>query len=250
MTLPVMSIDDALNHRHISVASSFSADADTLVLCFAGAAGSDGWPRFEFVNMLTSRPINTLFIRDIQFSWYMRGLASISPTMDGVAQFFQDYANDLQPRRLVCIGHSTGGFAAIAYGLLLNADEIYAFSPQTWIKPLPRSFQGDFRWMHFFKRAIQRRDWRWLFTSSSLFWLPQGSYNDLRHLLEMNTSTQVTIHYGQRNRIDRLHAERLAKFPNIRLHPYDFADHQLVVHLKATDKLDTLLDHLLELSIR
>ena len=44
----------------------------------------------------------------------------------------------MAPRRIVTLGSSMGGYAAIRVGLAINADEVLAFSPQVPLDPAAR----------------------------------------------------------------------------------------------------------------
>ena len=57
----------------------------------------------------------------------------VSASFDGVVQRLALEVAALRPSRVVTIGSSMGGYAAVRAGLALNADAAVAFSPQVLI---------------------------------------------------------------------------------------------------------------------
>ena len=87
---------------------------------------------------------HALFIRDTKQSWFLLGLdgigeRSFAATLKAVAAEI----SVLQPRRLVLMGTSMGGYAAVRCALELQCDiedvRVLAFAPQVCIDPEERS---------------------------------------------------------------------------------------------------------------
>ena len=75
--------------------------------------------------------------RDATHTWYHRGLAE-GGSFDSVLNDLQAEINLVQPREVVCIGSSMGGYAAIRAGLYLKASAIIAYSPQVLLSTSDR----------------------------------------------------------------------------------------------------------------
>jgi len=106
--------------------------SDTLFVSFAGHdLVYGGIPRFEFVQFFDKHfsNINRHFYIDKFKTSYHNGIYGISTNIDETAEYLkreiQNYKN------VVFLGVSSGGYAAILFGSLLNVKSVVAFIPQT-----------------------------------------------------------------------------------------------------------------------
>lgn len=106
---------------------------------------------------------------------------------------------ELGTRRLICFGQSSGGYAAILYGLKLKADGVLAFSPVILPVMEPRSLD---RIEAAKGRRLNRRD-----------------VNLHRTLARSREAPPITIVYGDRNETDARSARHLAGLPGVAEHP-------------------------------
>ncbi|MFC2951599.1 hypothetical protein ACFOOP_06645 [Marinicaulis aureus] len=80
----------------------------------------------EFIGTIHDGGKNTaLFVSDMQRLWYNH--ANLVPQALRTIWTIQD---DLQPKKVVAIGNSMGGFGAILFSRMINADTVIAISPQ------------------------------------------------------------------------------------------------------------------------
>ena len=114
----------------------------TLVLAFAGAdaripgAVPGGVPAHEFVKALRgARADAAIFIRDAGRSWYLRGVGESGHDFNSVCESLRAEIEAIRPRRLVTLGCSMGGYAALRAAIALGADAAVAFAPQVIIDP-------------------------------------------------------------------------------------------------------------------
>ena len=106
---------------------------------------------------------------------------------------------ELGTKRLICFGQSTGGYAAIRYGVKLGADGVLAFSPV--ILPVMQTPNLDR-----IEAALGRR--------------PKLRSVDLRKVFMREPLVPYTkIVYGDRNREDVLSARHLAGLQRVVAHP-------------------------------
>jgi hypothetical protein len=195
-------LDDPTN----SIIEDTSTDGDVLVIAFGGIAGKlDGIPPFEFLSVLADQSARRIFVRDRRQAWYQAG----TPDGTGTVADFTDPLRALvaarRPRRLVTVGVSAGGFAAIYFGCTLGADHALAFGPQT--------FTG--RWA----RRIHREN-RWAKETANIDALDQATVcRDLRPVVRASARsdapTAIEIHVGDMSARDLRHARRLARSPNV-----------------------------------
>jgi hypothetical protein len=68
-----------------------------------------------------------IFIRDIRKQWYLGG---INATLDSPIKLLDFLKNETGGYRIITIGSSAGGYAALLFGSLLKCERIYAFNAQ------------------------------------------------------------------------------------------------------------------------
>lgn len=173
--------------------------------------------------------VRRIFVRDLDQVWYLRGIRGLGTTMASAAEALRAEIGDRSSGRLIVSGNSAGGFAAVAFGALLDADEVHAFSPQTALDRLHR-----LRWL----------DARWLtemFHVRRLVELDRASL-DLRALLEHSgPGPAIHLHYCGTHGRDARHAEHLRGLPGVHLHRYPGGGHRLVTDLRDSGELARIL---------
>ena len=83
---------------------------------------------FEWYKNRISIADKHIFVRDVFKQWYFKGINKDISDQDALLAFLQK--ETLGYHRVVTVGSSAGGYAAILFGCQLNAFKIYAFSPQ------------------------------------------------------------------------------------------------------------------------
>ena len=206
------------------------AGSEVLFVTFGGIAGGLGVAPFEFAAITAGLGVDTIFVRDVRQAWYQRGLPGYGSDVAEVARSLGALVGQHPYRRVVMLGNSMGGFAALLFGALLGADEVHAFSPQTFVSAALRRRHGDGRWpeqveaMHAATESGRR-------VEDLLGVLAAG---DLRH-------GPLHVHFSTASALDGLHARRLKGLPGVRLHAYAGGGHKLVGDLKADGRLGALL---------
>lgn len=214
------------------VLEDMEAPSPVLAVAFGGIAMSvGGIPPFEFFRVLNEAvPAKKLLLRDRNQSWYHRGVDGFGGDIAGVEAAIRRIVEREQPHKLVMLGASAGGYAALLFGRLLGAAEIHAFGPQTFIGPGLRLRHLDYRWSK-------------LWLSLMLSGRYQPRYGDLYRVFKRTPSRQgrVVVHYSDGDRFDNAHARRLGRHPDVELRRYDEGGHFIVKHLRDTGQLQPLL---------
>ncbi|MDP5230062.1 MAG: hypothetical protein NWQ38_06685 [Cellulophaga sp.] len=83
--------------------------------------------KFEWERNFLRNAHKHIFVRDIQKQWYIEGINKKYNSPDLVLQLLQELTSGFQ---VYAIGSSAGGFAALLFGSLLNAQRVYAFNAQ------------------------------------------------------------------------------------------------------------------------
>lgn len=110
-----------------------------LIVSFAGnGLRYGGIPKVEFGNFLNRHfsHIDAQFYIDYSCKSYHFGMEGISTNIDDTVQALKEKFEGYD--RVICLGASAGGYAAILFGSLLNVDSVIAFIPQTVLKSTNR----------------------------------------------------------------------------------------------------------------
>lgn len=182
------------------------------VAAFAGPAhalGSVGNP-FEFMRSLYDKGADTIFMRDRHCAWYQRGVVGVGPSTASVVGFVKGLTGP--NRRVVTLGNSMGGFAAILFGVLAGVDEVIAMAPQTFMDPENRAKHGITTFQEFINAQT---------------WDASSPYLDLAKALTAYpaSKTLIRIYHGARARDDGIYAQHLSHFPNVKITPVENCDH-------------------------
>ena len=119
-----------MTHSYLKQTSN--EDTETLVVSFAGYNKMyAGIVRFEFANFLNMYFGNTdrQFYMDTKLDLYHKGIAGISNNIDETVAYLK--TEIAKYKNIVFTGVSSGGYAAILFGSLLNVTSVVAFIPQT-----------------------------------------------------------------------------------------------------------------------
>ncbi len=195
-----------------------------LLFAFGGIAGKmAAFPPFEFFRLTQHLQVNKAYIRDLNRSWYHGGLEGITQDIDGTVDYLQGIVRDSGTDRLVVFGSSMGGYAALLFGALLNAQATHSFSPHTFLTD-----RKNVRNQEELKALHERYSTR---------------YFDLNDFLTPSeTSGDVHIYYDTTNRKDRKHVSHLDDDLKLQLHPFRGGGHNLVKYLKAAGELEKLVE--------
>lgn len=204
-------------------------NSDTLLITFAGISGGLGLYPFEFFKMTNGFNIDKIFIRDLNQSWYHKGLENKAQTLEDIAFLLKNIINEKKYKKVVCLGNSMGAYASIIIGTLINANRVIAFAPQTFLNKELREKYNDNRWVEQISN----------FPSDI-----KEEYLDLRIFLtkfQEQNNTKIDIYFAIDERIDTIHALQLKDFKNINLLSYIDGGHQLVQNLRKTSQLYKIL---------
>ena len=93
----------------------------SLLLAFCGNGGRLGMPTSVFLQCLTSRDWDVLVLRKgPQHRSYMAGLEGVANTLPGVVRYIRNGTIATRYKRVITLGASAGGYAAVLTALLMN----------------------------------------------------------------------------------------------------------------------------------
>ena len=108
-----------LNDPETPVAVSLSDVGAPPLVAFGGIAGKVGILPFEFFNLTKDIKASKIYIRGLEQVWYQKGLPGVATDIDGIGSFLAEKREEVEASRVVLVGNSTGGYAAIVLGSLL-----------------------------------------------------------------------------------------------------------------------------------
>ena len=215
------------------MAKDFSSASDCLLIAFGGLAGGLHIPPFEFFNATRDFACKKLFVRDLQQCWYHRGTTPFQNNISSLRDELETLILESTATRIVAVGTSSGGYAALLFGLLLGMDEAHALSPKTYINPLVRVLTRD--------RVSKKQALKLLFTPGA-----EKKYFDLAKVLQSEkVATQLHLHYAKGFPPALKHSERLGHDPRVTLNAYDFDRHLLGKYLRDQGLLSPLLERII-----
>src|ERR1043166_1107156 len=219
--------DARLQDPSVSFVRESCPGSRAMLIAFGGIKLGIGMPPFEFFRLARNVPAHKLFFRDVHQAWYHRGLPGVASRLEGISEFLRTEVASNGVKRVALFGNSMGGYAALLFGALIQAGEVHAFAPQTFLSPWLRLRHRDYRW---------RRHIRHAYLSADGF-----RYLDLRRTLRHASQTQFHIYFSSENRLDAVHARHLGGIPNVLLHDRSEGGHQVVKLLRDGGLLQQII---------
>jgi hypothetical protein len=192
-------------------------DPSVAVIAFTGDGDKLMLPVYEFFDTTNQLGYSRILLRDQYRRYYHCGIDSQRPDFPSLVAYLREEIERLGAKKVLCVGTSSGGYAAIRAGHHLAADYVHAFGPQTGSRPLGLAAPNG-----------RRRLWPWKNGAPIRF----RSRLDLSQLLaDWNQKTIYYVHYGRARRRDRYYAERLFKSPGVVSIGYPSDTHLIAVFL-------------------
>lgn len=201
-------------------------------------------PEFDFFGRLkkleetSGRHINKILVRDSGNAWYHRKIDGLGGHVDETAHGLRELVRAIAPSKVITIGQSMGGYAALMYGLLLDARQIISFGPLSFLDTEQARLYHERRWLAVM-RELERAP-------------PPSGYYDLAALCRARATARTAIHiiFGTKPdqpnatesvNLDAMHAHRLAGAGHCTLYPFPYSGHAVVQYLIDTRKINGLL---------
>ena len=205
-------------------------------------------PAFDFYGRLrkleqaSGQHLNKILVRDSGNAWYHRHIAGLGSHVDETAQALRELVRRIAPSQVTTLGQSMGAYAAVMYGLLLDAQQIVAFGPLSFLDVEQARLYHELRWLPVMESLAQDP--------------PLSGYYDLAALCRARATADTQMHlvFGTRPdaanagasasesvNLDAMHAQRLAAFGRCTLHPFPQSGHAVVQHLIDTQRSNGLL---------
>jgi hypothetical protein len=203
-----------LNDLHPAGAAFVNKSSNQLFLIFTGVQqGLMVDPRvFMRETSITRR--NYALFTDRRGLHYLQGISPRLNTFDKFLEWQREFCRTMtHVQRVFCLGTSMGAYAAVLFGYLLAAEEVWAFGPVT---SLPRSVIAETR--------------------------PPLERQNLAYLLRKgNGRTRYNLHYHYGHPMDEEAAYNIKQAEGVILRPHHGEGHTVVRTLLETGQLGSLL---------
>jgi hypothetical protein len=204
--------------------------SDILIIAFTGGLNWINFPLFEFFETTQTLRYSRILLKDKYRMFYHYGVDWRRRDWPKLLAYLTQQIDQLAPRRIFCIGSSSGGYAALVAGHYLKADYVHAFGPQTIIRIDPQGIREAMKTRHRRKLAKSKRTFR-----EALDIVPL--------LRRSNGKTKFFVHFCAGHAQDRGFAERVAGLPRVTTFGYPGDKHGVATVLAKRGFLGTLLQH-------
>jgi acyl-CoA synthetase (AMP-forming)/AMP-acid ligase II/acyl carrier protein len=204
-------------------------NCDNVLLCFCAKNGTLGLP-LNFVHEWLGRlPTSLVYIKDFRNLRGGRGFPTLGPDRDAAVTALRCIADKIGGKRIYTLGVSLGGFAALYYGLALEAEASVNFGGATDYTP------------EFVRTIGQIFDNYFEFCEQA----PDYAVNLGGLFATARRRPRVALVYSAGHAEDRQQAEQLAGLSNVELLAVDSALHNVVDPLVRRREFLTLLQRFL-----
>ena len=104
------------------------ADTRTLTILFSTLKTAEG--SYWFYKQTEKLKCSRLFVSDRGRRWFLGGVPGLGDSLEQTIAAIRSLCAEERIRKVICIGHSMGGYGAMVYGPVLGAAAILAFSPE------------------------------------------------------------------------------------------------------------------------
>lgn len=199
----------------------------TAIIIFAMNSIND-WPLEMIDAVLEDLNCNIIYLRDFKRKAFLGGVNSLGKSEDETIAKLREILEEMGVNKIITMGASFCGYAAIKYGALLKSAHVLSFAGpnnlQTYYEDTPPSI---WNYLYFIQLKTKRAEY---------------SKGDLVHLITDSTNTTFHQFYGEKHPQDKIQAERLSGLNNVCITQLeDLDDHSAVNLMMASN---TLIDYL------
>lgn len=198
------------------------------IVFFGGLANRYGLDMESLDRFIAAAGHTAIYLRDRQRCLFLKGIPDIPGSVEGLEAYLRDLKQELGLNRLVMIGSSSGGLAALKYGVAISADGIRCFGGPTTAATEAMETFGDAR-----GRALTRRLSRDL-APEALDVAPD--------VAKAAGSVPIQMYYGAEMPQDSAQAERLRGIAGVSLLPVPDVDrHDILFQMIANQRVGEVL---------
>jgi len=210
------------------------ADPSVLVIAFTGFQSGLTMGAFDFFAATGLLGYSRVLLRDTSRTCYASGVPPLAEGYEALLEYLRGNIARLAPKKILCLGASSGGFAALLYGHALGADYVHAFSPYSYLGRVHALKHKD-------EDSLARHDE----TLDRIDALPPEAHRlfDLQPILAQDNgrTRRYYVHVCSNSRWDLMRARRLEKCPQVLVIGYPCEGHGVAATLAKNNLLGDLL---------
>ena len=203
--------------------------SDTVIFVFTGLAQATAIPITLLDVAFAKLNLTTVYLRDVNRLFFNQGIQSVATDFDETVLYLKKLYKQLNGKKLIVIGTSAGGYAAVRYGYALEADKICTFGAPFNITA--EFMKHDLR----AKIAIKRQQ------------IYHESILDLANVIKKgHYAIPIEAYYGEEHPLDKRSAEHVIGFPCVidKKLP-GVSEHDIFQVFHNNGQLDTLIQECL-----
>lgn len=132
---------------------------------------------YEWYGSRVDTAYKHIFVRDIFKQWYLTGINASINSPEKLLEFLK---KETEGKRIITVGNSAGGYAAVLYGTQLNAERILAFNAQFELEStLLQVNERIYPWVYRLQTTDRRK------------------YYDLKQVIDLNNPCIYYFHSAQ-----------------------------------------------------
>ena len=222
-----------LEDREQSAILDLSHRNRPLMIAFGGLKGNMGVAPFEFFKLTKSMKVNKIYLRDIDQELYHSGFPGVSGSIEETVSYLKQKIDVCGARRVVVFGNSMGAYAALLFGVLIGADAVHAFAPNTFVCDKGSDDNETHRLGNEITRRIREKY--------------SARYFDLKDVIQLHgNACELNLYFDSGHETDVEHAMHLNGLPNVVLHAFSDGSHHLIKALKRSGELRRIIISSLE----
>lgn len=208
-------------------------DTSVLIIAFTGFVHRLSMRVYEFFEVTQATGYSRILLCDKHRIWYHHGIDGRRNDYPSLLACLQSHIAELKPQKIICLGTSAGGYAAIVAGHHLGADYVHAFAPDTF---LDVSLGACVRTLWAGRYRLPR--WKLLLSRTA-----KREFFDLAELLKAhNGKTTYYVHHCENAGRDVKGAKRIASLPGVVSLPYPCTTHAVAFFLAKEGFLKEILN--------
>jgi hypothetical protein len=208
-------------------------DCDKVLFCFCACQGTLGLHVNLIHQWLGRAPASLVYIKDLQELWGGCGFPTLGPDRASAVAALRRIADQLGGKRIYTMGVSKGGYAALYYGLALEAVAALNLGGATDLRPDFVESLGPVEQQYLKLRELA----------------PDYTLNLRDCYACAPRKPHVLLAYSAGHPRDRRQAHQMAGLPNVELVAVDYGHHNTIDPLIRNGEFMSLLERLLSTEI-
>lgn len=207
---------------------------ELLVIGFAGFGGWLSVHPFHFFALSSLVKYSRIMLRDPSKTCYLDGIPAVAEGYRALLNLLREAIDHLAPGKVMALGTSGGGTAALLFGHALKVDYVHAFAPFTYADDANLKRYQDREMLARHRRVVAR-----------LHSLPaevQELLDVQKVLANHNGKTRYFVHYCEDRNLDVIRARHISNCPGVSLLAYPCEIHQVAESLARKRLLDVVLN--------